>query len=130
MKGYFRPLKAALAGICIIGCCEAAGFVETDLVTNRSPLVDSNHNTHSGKTLDPNLVNPWGISESATSPFWVADNGAGVSTLYNTAGAKVPLVVSIPAPGDPLGTGGAPTGTVFNPTGGFIVSGMTKGGLP
>src|SRR5262245_32098455 len=32
---------------------------------------------------DPNLVNPWGISESGSSPFWVSDNNAGVSTLYN-----------------------------------------------
>ena len=29
---------------------------------------------------DPNLVNPWGISESAGSPFWISDNGTGVST--------------------------------------------------
>jgi len=36
---------------------------------------------------DPNLVNTLGaISESATSPFWISDNGAGVSTLYNTPG--------------------------------------------
>ena len=31
---------------------------------------------------DPNLVNPWGVSFSATSPFWVSDNGTGVSTIY------------------------------------------------
>jgi hypothetical protein len=31
---------------------------------------------------DPDLVNPWGISMSATSPFWVANNGSGTSTLY------------------------------------------------
>jgi uncharacterized protein (TIGR03118 family) len=64
--------------------------------------------------LDPNLVNPWGISESATSPFWVSDNNAGVSTLYNTQGVPLSLVVSIPSPGDPTGNSGTPTGTVFN----------------
>ena len=30
---------------------------------------------------DPDLVNPWGISMSPTSPFWVANNGSGTSTL-------------------------------------------------
>ncbi len=30
---------------------------------------------------DPNLVNAWGLSHSATSPWWVSDNGTGVSTL-------------------------------------------------
>jgi uncharacterized protein (TIGR03118 family) len=70
---------------------------------------------------DPNLVNPWGISENAGSPFWIADNNAGVSTLYSVPGANnTPvsvngLVVSIPTPGDPTGASGAPTGTVFNP---------------
>jgi uncharacterized protein (TIGR03118 family) len=79
--------------------------------------------------MDPHLINPWGISESAGSPFWVSDNNAGVSTLYNTAGVPQSLVVSIPAPGDPLGASGAPTGTVFNTDlggGGFKVSGFSN----
>jgi uncharacterized protein (TIGR03118 family) len=88
------------------------------------------------QVLDPNLVNPWGISESSGSPFWISDNNAGVSTLYNVPGANNtpvsinPLVVSIPTPGDPLGASGAPTGTVFNidggPTGWFKVSGFSN----
>ena len=82
---------------------------------------------------DPHLVNPWGISESATGPFWVADNGTGVSTLYNTAGMAQALVVSIPAPGAPLGADGTPTGTVFNiaggAAGGFKISGFTSTGV-
>src|SRR5438132_1356528 len=59
---------------------------------------------------DPNLVNPWGIAESSNSPFWIADNDAGVSTLYKVPqiGAVTinPLVVSIPRPGDPTGASG------------------------
>ena len=64
-------------------------------------------------TTDPNLVNPWGLARSSGSPWWVADNGTGLSTLYNGAGAIVPLVVTIPVP--PGGTPpSAPTGIVFN----------------
>ena len=60
---------------------------------------------------DPDLVNPWGISMSGGSPFWVANNGSGTSTLYQgdvngSAFTKNPLVVTIPS--------GVPTGTVFN----------------
>jgi uncharacterized protein (TIGR03118 family) len=71
--------------------------------------------------LDPNLVNAWGLVASATSPWWVADNGTGVSTLYNgNTGTPVSLVVTIP--------GGAPTGTVFNGGSSFVVSsGGTSG---
>jgi uncharacterized protein (TIGR03118 family) len=60
---------------------------------------------------DPNLVNAWGLSSSPSSPIWVANNGTGTSTLYNTADQKVPLTVSIP---NPEGENGTPTGTVFN----------------
>jgi uncharacterized protein (TIGR03118 family) len=63
---------------------------------------------------DPQLINPWGISESAGSPFWVSDNNAGVSTLYNTAGVKQGLVVNIPTPGQPNTATGTPTGQVNN----------------
>jgi uncharacterized protein (TIGR03118 family) len=62
---------------------------------------------------DANLVNPWGLSHSPTSPWWVSDNGTGVSTLYQGNGTSVPLVVTIPPPKG--GTGpSAPTGNVFN----------------
>ncbi len=68
------------------------------------------------KITDPNLVNPWGIAHSPTSPWWVSDNGMGVSTLYNGNGIPFPsgnpLIVTIPAPGE-SGTS-APTGVVFN----------------
>jgi uncharacterized protein (TIGR03118 family) len=65
---------------------------------------------------DPNLVNPWGISSSPTSPFWVSDNGMGVATLYNTAGIPLSLVVTIP---NPSGGTSAPTGQLFNGTTAF-----------
>ena len=92
-------------------------------------LIDKNGIVHMAKAQDPNLVNPWGVGESAASPFWVSDNGAGVSTLYNTPGQPQALVVSIPAPGEPLGNSGAPTGLVFNVALGqkaFEISGVDR----
>ena len=81
-------------------------YVQTNLVSDVSGWAAA---------TDPHLVNPWGLSRSATSPWWVADNGTGLSTLYNGTGTVFPLVVTIPnLPGvtDPS----APTGTVFNGT--------------
>lgn len=66
-----------------------------------------------GDTQDGNLVNGWGIVHGPNTPWWVANNGTGTSTLYNGAGAPLPLVVTVP---------GAPTGTVFNTGTGFPVS--------
>jgi len=65
------------------------------------------------KTTDPDLVNPWGVSYSPTSPFWVSDNGTGLATLYNGAGDKLGLTVTVPPPTGSSGLG-APTGQVFN----------------
>jgi len=63
-------------------------------------------------TPDPNLINAWGLTFSATSPAWVADNGTGLSTLYDGNGNILSLVVTIPSPSAP--TGGTPTGIVAN----------------
>jgi uncharacterized protein (TIGR03118 family) len=103
-------------------CVLSGNVLQTNLVSDLPGVAQH---------LDPNLVNPWGISESGGSPFWVSDNNAGVSTLYNATGTPQSLVVSIPGPGDPLGASGTPTGTVFNidlAGGGFQVSGVDSMG--
>jgi uncharacterized protein (TIGR03118 family) len=110
---------------CTPTAVKAEGYLETDV----KPLTDKNGIVHDATILDPQLLNPWGITESTTSPLWVSDNGAGVSTLYivstTTPIAKNPLVVSIPTCDDPLGASGKPTGVVFNPTTGFVISNGT-----
>src|SRR2546425_2825598 len=79
-------------------------------------------------TRDPNLINPWGIVFPPTGPFWISDNNAGVSTLYNGNGSPFPigspLVVMIPPPKGGSGSG-TPTGVVFNGTTDFVVSNGT-----
>jgi uncharacterized protein (TIGR03118 family) len=92
----------------------AQHFTRTDLTVNQ-PSVSA-----TAPNMDAHLVNAWGLSRSSGSPWWISDNGAGVSTLYNAAGAAQSLVVTIPSP-DPNGTS-APTGTVFNYTSGFEVA--------
>src|SRR5438067_1283592 len=86
----FKQRLTSLAGLaCATAClCPAANvFVQHNLVSDLSGMADS---------VDKCLVNPWGIVASPTSPFWVADNGTGLSTLYNGNGVATPLVVAIP----------------------------------
>jgi uncharacterized protein (TIGR03118 family) len=85
----------------------ADSFVQTNLVSSVNGLA---------YTTDPNLINPWGVAYSATSPFWLSDQGSGKATLYDGAGNPVSLIVSVP--GAPTGPSG-PTGQVFNGTTGF-----------
>jgi uncharacterized protein (TIGR03118 family) len=75
--------------------------------------------------VDPNLKNPWGISLSSTSAFWVSNAGTGTSTLYNTSGelfpVGAPLIVKIPNGGGRTGPS-HPTGQISNGTPGFELS--------
>jgi uncharacterized protein (TIGR03118 family) len=68
---------------------------------------------------DPALVNAWGLTSLPTSPWWVADNGMDVSTLYRADGTKVALTVQVP---------NAPTGAAANGSGNFVVTDGTHSG--
>ncbi|MES1261098.1 MAG: TIGR03118 family protein [Acidobacteriota bacterium] len=100
---------AALFGVFAAqGQTPANIYLQTNLVSNIAGQA---------AVTDPNLVDPWGISFSATSPFWVSNHLSGTSTLYNGQGAITPVVVTIP-PGSATGAAakGRPTGQVRNGT--------------
>jgi uncharacterized protein (TIGR03118 family) len=94
--------------IVLLACAGARG---QDTVTNsytQTNLV-SDVMGKAPKT-DAHLANPWGLSRTATSDWWVADQVTGLSTLYDGSGDIETLVVTIPPAS---GTGaGSPTGTV------------------
>ena len=113
-----RLQRAALTiGTCatmlsIASVASASPYFQTNLVSDLPGIA---------QLTDPNLKNPWGMSFTATSPFWVSDQGTNVSTLYrvtNGVVSKVALTVAIPATATgPQG----PTGQVANTTGGFVL---------
>ncbi len=105
-----RLATAAFASVLIFApaLLHADSFTQTNLVSNVPGMA---------AVTDANLKNPWGVSFSATSPFWVSNQVTGNATLYNGVGAITPLVVTIP--------GGSPTGQVNNAAGAgtFLVNG-------
>jgi len=105
---------ALLAASVIISPAQNA-FVQRNLVSNIPGLA---------AVTDTNLVNPWGISFSASSAFWISDNGSGLSTLYNSAGTPLSLIVTIPPPTGQSGHA-APTGTIANSVPGFYGTGTS-----
>jgi uncharacterized protein (TIGR03118 family) len=95
---------------------QAQHYKQTNLVSDIASMAP---------TFDPNLKNPWGLTRSSTtptrpgSPFWVANNNSGTSTLFTGAGAIIPIngtgTVTVPPPKrSPAGTLSTPTGVVFN----------------
>jgi uncharacterized protein (TIGR03118 family) len=87
---------------------------------------------------DPNMKNTWGMSFSATSPFWLSNQASipGTAVLHDGTGIGTPLIVTIPSlagtiSGPPssacggagLPSCGGPTGQVFaNIAGNFVLS--------
>jgi len=87
--------------------CFAQHYTQTNLVSNTAGVAP---------VTDPQLINPWAMSRNSGSPWWVSDQVTGFSTLYNGAGAKQSLIVTIP-PADPTNKNtptGTPTGTIAN----------------
>lgn len=72
---------------------------------------------------DSNLKNPWGLAFGPNTALWVANNGTGTATIYDTSGASLLPAVTIPGAG---GQPGAPTGQVFNGTSSFVVGSGTS----
>jgi len=80
---------------------------------NLTPLVSNQAGV--APNLDSHLVNAWGMARSSTSPWWVSDNGTGLSTLYNgNTGVPVALVVTVPSGNPAVNPVGTPTGVIFN----------------
>jgi uncharacterized protein (TIGR03118 family) len=79
---------------------------------------------NTGKTGDKQLINPWGLAYAPSGPFWLSDQGTGLSTLYDGSGVKQSLVVTIPTAS---GTGiGSPTGIVYNSSTEFQITNWTS----
>jgi uncharacterized protein (TIGR03118 family) len=107
MKMSLRFTVSGVMALIMGAACFGQHYTQTNLVSNESGVAP---------VTDPQLINPWGISRGSGSPWWVSDERTGVSTLYNGAGAKQSLIVTIP-PADPNNKKpptGTPTGTIFN----------------
>jgi uncharacterized protein (TIGR03118 family) len=107
MKMSLRFTVSGALAMIMGSACFGQHYTQTNLVSNESGVAP---------VTDPQLINPWGISRGSGSPWWVSDERTGLSTLYNGAGAKTSLIVTIP-PADPNNKKtptGTPTGTIFN----------------
>lgn len=118
-------MKNCFRGKTIGGCLAAAALLGLTATSSADPIKYQQTNLISdlpGVALlqDTNLVNAWGISFGPATPFWVSDNGTGLTTLYvvtNDSSGNVTVLkqgLKVTIPGD-----GTPSGQVFNGLGGF-----------
>ena len=99
-------LAVLTLGLLCPSWASAQHYIQTNLVSN----------TGSAPATDTNLRNAWGLVHGPTTPWWISDNAAGLSTVYDVSTTPTtikPTVVTVPnAPGQPAP--GNPTGIVFN----------------
>lgn len=91
-------------------------YKQTNLVTADATVTAAH--------TDSNLGNPWGIAFQPGLPFWISDNNAGASTLYDKNGVASQLF-TVPPPTNSSNPS-TPTGIVYNATGGFNVVGFSS----
>ncbi len=90
----------------------AQQYQVTPLVSNLSTLAP---------LQDNNLKNPWGLTRSPGSPWWIANNNSGTSTVYSSDGKTAAInsippngFVTVPPPKSEPSAASTPTGIVFN----------------
>jgi hypothetical protein len=115
-----RTARFFLVTTAIAACtlCASTWRVEADSLFAQTNLVSDIPGL--ATITDSNLVNPWGISHSATSPFWVSNQATNTTTLYAvtadnnvTKAAPAGTDGNIAIPTTAAGPQG-PTGQVFN----------------
>jgi uncharacterized protein (TIGR03118 family) len=75
------------------------------------------------RNLDPDLINPWGFSETNQGQFRISANGAGNAPLLTAGGREIGQAVLLQPPlGSPPGTTTTPNGNVANTTSDFVIS--------
>jgi uncharacterized protein (TIGR03118 family) len=81
-----------------------------------------------GKKKDPLMINPWGATfiAAAHTPFWINDEGTGVSELIDGKGKIMKALPFVTIPGATAGSTSKPTGIVGNATGDFPIPGSTS----
>jgi uncharacterized protein (TIGR03118 family) len=95
--------NGATLAVLLLGAAPAYAdaYVQTNLVSNIPGLA---------AITDPELANPWGFSHTATSPFWISNQGTNSATLYAVTGST------------------SVTKTVINPPSGLVAMPTTGGG--
>ena len=105
---------------------QVADFVQVNLVSDIPGLA---------KITEPELLNPWGVSHSSTSPFWTSNQGTSTATLFavtdRTTATKVTAVnpptgnIAIPTTATgPQGPTGQVNNTNTSPTGCDVSKGI------
>jgi uncharacterized protein (TIGR03118 family) len=114
MKSLLSLAVGTMTALSLGIVSHAQQYNQTNLVSSTSGIAP---------VTDAALVDPWGLNRASKNAWWASDNDTGLSTLYNGAGTKNPLVVTIPSVNPKKSPKGSPTGIIANSsTADFLIS--------
>ena len=70
-------ILALFAAVCLATSQARSDYIQTNLVSDTSGMAP---------ITDANLLDPWGVAFSMTSPLWVSDQTSAKATVYNFSG--------------------------------------------
>jgi uncharacterized protein (TIGR03118 family) len=121
-----RPLKPAtfyIAGLLVAAMASCSLAAQTAGTYQVTPIISDVAIPGATPTIDPNFIDPWGVSGGNT--LWIDTNVTGFSYVTSVAGVISPTIKAVVPPASGTGTG-QPTGTIQNSTTGFILSNGAK----
>ena len=118
MKQFLQSI-AVITTAALAFSCHKSNVDQKDLRDFKQVNLVANTAEYHPVTIDPTLINGFGIAWSPNGIAWVNSVGGHVSELYTAEGAIARKPVNIPQPNDTIG--GFPCGIVFNPTKGFNI---------
>jgi len=84
MRVSVLPVTLLFSVALVLGGVQAAAaqfYAQHNLVSDGAVPAD---------LVDPNVVNAWGLVSGPTTPWWIADNGSGRTTLYTVTSVRAP----------------------------------------
>jgi uncharacterized protein (TIGR03118 family) len=116
-----RAARVVLAATLVIAAESAsAQYKQVNLVSDLQGMA---------RYTDPNLIDPWGMVLMPDGSSLVANARTGLTTSYARDGRPFSFTVNVPpAPSEPFGPVGTPTGLIANRTSQFVISKNGKSG--
>ena len=116
-----RKISILILGIiALCSGCQKSDLDQKQLRDFKQVNLVANKSDYHPATIDPTLINGFGMAWSPNGTAWVNSVGGHVSALYTADGAIARKPVNIPSPTDTIG--GFPTGIVFSGGKGFNLS--------
>ncbi len=73
----------------------SAQYTQTNIITS------GNAGSQSAQLIDPNLINPWGLSSAVGGAFWISNQYSNFQNPSTGVSSSVSTLVSVPATGAP-----------------------------